>query len=180
MFAIVFLLLCGVALTSPNSLKEEILMAFADLPIDQGVRNIIDQSSLEFDHWKTQMPFTNGKYSETWKAELPEYKYLSRHNGHAILMINKEIWENKKCYDLAIKLAYQDSNFLNLDYDKLKSRLIGKGAIIEESTILGVPIMFKSGTLELDDEAFAPTFTFSMQSDSFSSGMTLLYEVCLK
>lgn len=178
MNGLVSLSLFVVIFTSSDALKKEIVMSFAGLPIDKGVRTIIEESSLEFDQWKTQIPFTDGNYTETWQAKLPEYKYLNRHNGRVKLIINKESLEGKNCYDLSIQLTYQDGVLLNLDYEELKSNLLRNGAIIEESTMLGTPIVFKSGILELEDEVVESIFTFSMKSDSNSSGMTLSYEVC--
>ncbi len=76
MHGLVSLLLCGVIITSSDPLKKEILMTFAGLPVDKGVRAIIEESSLEFDQWKTQITLTDGNNTETWQAKLPEYRYL--------------------------------------------------------------------------------------------------------
>ena len=84
------------------------------------------------------------------------------------------------CYDVTFRAFYDNREAIQQDYQKLKSNLISKGAIIEESRILGAPINFIHSDINLHDNHNEATFSFSLNENIVKEELSILikYELC--
>jgi len=163
-------------LCANSNIKYEVAQIFNGLPIYDGIVTIINKSDLEFEYWKTPIPLSNGGYTETWQGQFSDYDYLRRHTGNVSIQLNRE----EICYDVTFRVFYNSKEAIRQDYEELTTNLINKGAIIEESKILGVPIEFSHSKIDLDDNQNEATFSFSLNENIVKEELSILlqYELC--
>jgi len=166
-----------------ESIKKELVKIFNGIPIEADVKEIITKTTMDFEYQKIPIPLTRGDFTEKWQSDLENYEYLSNHSNQVTLSIIKEFSGDVKCYEISIRLQYNNEELMEKDFDMLKTILIEKGAILEESNISGkfLPAKFKNGLIDLGTEGKESKFSFSIISDTLSSNyqMALVMEQCL-
>ncbi len=156
------LIFSGLSSDIQNDYRLELRKLFNGLPIDKGIPEIIDASTLVFTF--NEAKIASGT-SIKWTSSLPNFSYRKTPATKIRLELKKESqYESLACYGAAIRLYYKDIHTLEQEYNAVKAKFEQLGGNIERNEIRSEQgeIEFRSTTIYATTKYKIPILTFSM------------------
>jgi len=138
----------------------------------------------EYEYWKDPTIFDDESTYENWKFVFENYTYLNFDQNREVEVTISRDTSNKKCFDITIRIPFQDSISLKMGVKKILSRFEEKGGeIVQENSISNKEYLtkVKMYSIKLNKKGFLGMMEMESDLDAlFNNILSITYEPCSK